>query len=121
MKTKINLILAMMFIGILSLSAEETKTEKFKVYGNCGMCEARIEKAVNAVEGVTSAQWDSETKMIEVSFDDAKTDLNKIQKAIANVGHDTELFTAKDEVYDKLHGCCQYDRPEKKAKDEIQE
>lgn len=121
MKTKINLILAMMFIGILSLSAEETKTEKFKVYGNCGMCEARIEKAVNAIEGVASAQWDSETKMIEVSFDDAKTDLNKIQKAIADVGHDTELFTAKDEVYDKLHGCCKYDRPEKKANDEIQE
>lgn len=121
MKTKIYLILAMMFIGIISLSAEETKTEKFKVYGNCGMCETRIEKAVNAIEGVASAEWDSETKMIEVTFEESKTDLNIIHKAIADVGHDTELYTAKDEVYDRLHGCCKYDRPDTKSKNENKE
>jgi len=34
-----------------------TKTETIKVWGNCDMCKARIEKAAK-VEGVTKANWD---------------------------------------------------------------
>ena len=78
------------------------KTEKIKVYGNCGMCESRIEKAVKAVDGVSKADWDKETKMLEVTFDDSKTDIHKVHMAVAAVGHDTDMHKAKDEVYDKL-------------------
>lgn len=99
-----------MGLGSLSLFAAPGKTEKFKVAGNCGMCETRIEKAANSVNGVTAADWNKETKMIEVSFDAAETDLDKIQKAIAKVGHDTEKFKADDETYDNLPGCCKYER-----------
>ena len=42
-----------------------------------------------------------ETKMIEVSFNAAETNIDKIQEAIAKVGHDTEKFRADDETYDK--------------------
>ena len=45
------------------------KTEKFEVKGNCGMCEKRIEKAALSVDGVLAADWDKETKMIDVKFD----------------------------------------------------
>ncbi len=90
----------------------QNSTEKFKVYGNCGMCESRIEKAAKSVEGVSSADWNKETKMIEVTFDSSKTDLDSIHKAIAKAGHDTELYRAGDEVYDGLPGCCKYDRAE---------
>lgn len=102
--------------GLLSLASAfgQPKTEKFKVYGNCGMCESRIEKAAKSVEGVSSADWNKETKMIEVSFDSSKTNLEKIQKAIAKVGHDTDQEKAADEVYNKLPGCCKYDRPKEK-------
>ena len=34
----------------------------------------------------------------------------KIQKAIASVGHDTELYSAKEEDYNNLHSCCKYER-----------
>ena len=78
------------------------KTEKFKVYGNCGMCENRIEKAAKSVEGVQSADWNKETKMMEVTFDDAKTDVHKVHMAIAKAGHDTEMHKATDEVYNEL-------------------
>jgi len=117
MKAKISLLVMIMFMGIITLSAKETTTEEFKVYGNCGMCEKRIETAVKSVDGVISADWDKETKMIDVSYDASKTDLEKIQKAITEVGHDTELYTAKDEVYNKLPGCCKYDRPEATSED----
>jgi len=113
MKTKISLITLLMFVGLMTYSSVESKTEKFKVYGNCGMCEARIEKAAKSVEGVSKADWDKETKMIEVTFDESKTNLHKIYEAIAEVGHDTKVHRAKDETYDNLPGCCKYDRPSK--------
>ncbi len=105
----------MMFIGI-SASAQETKTEEFKVFGNCGMCKSRIEKAAKSVEGVTSAEWDKETKMIKVSLDNAKTNVHKVHLAIAKVGHDTKMHKADDKVYEALHGCCLYERAKEEKK-----
>jgi len=99
-------------VALMSLSTAfgQVKTEKFKVSGNCGMCESRIEKAAMSVEGVTSADWSKETKLIEVSFDDAKTDVHQVHKSIASVGHDTEMHKADNEVYNSLPECCQYSR-----------
>jgi copper chaperone CopZ len=110
MKTKILSMLMLLGLGSLTLFASPEKTEKFKVAGNCGMCEARIEKAAKSVDGVTVADWDKKTKMIEVSFDIGETNVTKIQEAIADVGHDTELVKADDETYARLPGCCKYER-----------
>jgi copper chaperone CopZ len=109
MKTKVLGLVAMFLMTTAVVFAGE-KTEKFKVYGNCGMCETRIENAANAVDGVQSANWNKESKMIEVKFDDAKTDVHKVHMAIAKVGHDTEMHKAKESVYNDLPGCCKYDR-----------
>ena len=102
----------MLFALGFSVFAQNTKTEKFEVKGNCGMCESRIEKAAKSVDGVSSADWDKETKIVEVSFNPAKTDLKKIHESIAKAGHDTELHKASKKVYDKLPGCCKYNREE---------
>lgn len=112
MKTKVLSLAALFMLGAVSVFAGN-KTEKFNVKGNCGMCEKRIEKAASSVEGVQSADWNKESKMIEVKFDDAKTSTGAIEKAIAKVGHDTPHHKAKDEVYDKLPDCCKYERSEK--------
>ncbi|SFZ93069.1 Copper chaperone CopZ [Flaviramulus basaltis] len=81
----------------------------FGVRGNCGMCKNTIEKAANGVEGVANANWDVDKKKIDVSFDEAKTDVIAIHKAIAASGYDTEKVAANDEAYKGLPGCCQYD------------
>lgn len=94
----------------ISAFAQTAKTAEFEVKGNCGMCEARIEKAANSVEGVSSADWDRETKRIRISFDPGKTGIHKIHMAIAMAGHDTEMHRAPQEAYDKLPACCKYDR-----------
>lgn len=116
MKKKVLSLIAMFVLGTFTVFAGE-KTEKFKVKGNCGMCEKRIEKAANSVDGVQSADWNKESKMIEVNFDDAKTSTDKIEMAIAKVGHDTPHHKAKEEVYNELPGCCKYDRTEEKKED----
>lgn len=118
MKRRMLSLVTLFLMGTLAVFAGN-KTEKFKVYGNCGMCEKRIEKAALSVDGVLKADWNKDTKMMEVTLNDGKTDVQKVQKAIAKIGHDTNMFKATDEAYNDLPGCCQYDRSKEDAKKEI--
>jgi copper chaperone CopZ len=113
MKTKVLSLVSMFLLGT-SMVFAQAKTEKFEVKGNCEMCENRIETAAKSVDGVSEADWDKETKMLELSFDESKTSAQKVQMAISKVGHDTPMHKAKDEVYNALPGCCKYDRTEAK-------
>lgn len=114
MKSKVLSLVVMFVLGTLTVFAGE-KTEKFTVKGNCGMCEKRIEKAALSVDGVSKADWNKETKKIEVTLDDTKTTLDKVEVAIAKVGHDTPHHKATTEVYNELPGCCKYDRADEKS------
>ena len=89
--------------------AQRSQTEEIKVWGNCGMCEATIEKAAKSA-GATEADWNSETKVLTVSYRTNKTSADKIQQAIAATGYDTRDVKGSDEAYANLHGCCKYDR-----------
>jgi copper chaperone CopZ len=112
------LAFALIQLSVFAQSEDAVKTEtvEFKVFGNCGMCKSRIEKALN-VEGVESVNWDKETKMASVVFNSEKISEDKLHQLVAEVGHDTDKVTAKDETYSKLHGCCKYERPETKTHD----
>lgn len=110
------MLVAAFAMTCMTVSAQE-KTETFKVSGNCGMCKKKIEKAATT-DGVSTAVWDKNTKMITVTYDAAKISNAKIQQNIAAVGYDTEKIKADDKVYDKLPGCCKYDRDSKKDKKE---
>lgn len=96
---------------LVSCSNADT-TASFKVYGNCGMCQKTIEGALSEVEGVEEASWNMNTKMISVSYEKAKISEDQIKEKIAAVGYDTDSHRAKQETYDALHSCCQYERPE---------
>jgi copper chaperone CopZ len=118
---KLNLFLAVILAAAVNLSTygqaagqaaiktAAAKTETFKVFGNCEMCKARIEKAVKD-EGASAASWDTKTKMLTVTYDPSKTNRDKLSKKLASVGHDTEKYKAPDDVYNSLPACCHYDR-----------
>jgi hypothetical protein len=110
MKTQ-SLVLTTIFLFVFgSFSfAQNAKKESIKVWGNCGMCKKTIETAASKA-GASTATWDTETKMLSVSYDGKKTNAQKIQQAIAAAGYDTRDFSASDEAYNNLHSCCQYDR-----------
>lgn len=111
MKTR-SIVLSIMFLfGTVSLFAQNV-TKKFTVKGNCEMCEKRIETAAKAVDGVTLADWDKDTKIMEVTYDASKTSEDAVQLAIANAGHDTPMHKADPDVYNELPKCCQYSRDE---------
>ena len=108
---KILLFISVVLISV-SMYAQKPKYEKenFKVWGKCEMCKTTIEKAAKSVDGVKIARWNMVNGKMKVKFNPEKTDLEKIQQAIAFAGYDTELFKATDESYNKLHFCCKYER-----------
>jgi len=109
--------ISILFISDVAVQAQSSvrqepssvKTESFKVWGNCDMCKTRIEKAAKA-GGASSAEWSTKTKLLTVSFDPSKTNLDALSKKMASAGHDTEKYRADDKVYNSLPACCKYER-----------
>lgn len=91
-----------------------TKTETVKVYGNCSMCKATIEKAAYAKK-TAKAEWNEQTKLATITFDSRSTTLNAILKKIGLAGYDNQQFLAPDAAYNKLPACCRYERVLKKT------
>jgi len=114
MKTRILLWVVLSFLGLATVNAQQapnkSKKVTFVVGGNCEQCKARIEKAAYKVKGVKSANWDIKSGNMTLIFDERKCSEEDVQKAIAKVGHDAGKERADDEVYNKLHHCCLYER-----------
>ena len=84
----------------MGANAQNNKTQNIKVYGECVMCKKRIEKAAFSVEGVQSATWDENTKILTLTYNRSKKTVpENVQQKIVWAGHDTELYTATDAAY----------------------
>lgn len=113
--SKILMVVAVLLSTINAFAQiKNAKTETVKIYGNCDMCKATIEKAGN-VQKVSSVDWNKDTKMATLTYDSGKINQDEILKRIALAGYDNEKFRAPDDAYAKLPGCCQYDRAIKSA------
>jgi mercuric ion binding protein len=109
MKTlKIFLVAAVCLSATIAGHSQKTRTESFKVAGECGTCKKKIERAAKEA-GATYAAWDMHTKILKLSYN-AGTDVAAIQQRIANAGYDTPKYRATDAAYNSLDKCCQYDR-----------
>jgi periplasmic mercuric ion binding protein len=107
MKVKLFLVAFLCFLAS-SVFAQLT-SDSIKVYGNCGMCKKRIEKAVK-LNGVSYGSWNSETKELVLLYDENFVSKDMIEHAVADAGHDTEHLSADNKVYSKLPACCLYER-----------
>ena len=104
----------MILLVSFSMQAQEKKNNNAKydieVNGNCDMCKKRIEKAAFSISGVKSAEWHSEDLTLHLIINENKCSILDVEKAVALAGHDTEEVKATQEQFDKLHGCCMYER-----------
>ena len=109
------LIFLFLFFISTSVSAQNEKNKKsnFEVIGNCEICKKRIEKAALSLKGVKMASWDIPSNILSVIYNSNKISPEQIQSAVADVGHDTPLFKAPDNVYNELPMCCIYERKPK--------
>lgn len=108
-KTGLMAIALLLSVTAATAQIKNSKTETVKIFGNCGMCETNIEKA-GSLNKVAMVDWNKDSKMATITYDSKKTNSDEILKRIALAGYDSEKFSAPDDVYDNLHGCCQYDR-----------
>lgn len=107
----------LIFCGLaveVSANVEAPKKQEivFHVDGLCGMCESRIEGALD-VKGVVVADWERETGQMKVVFNPQLISEDEIHALINAAGHDTDKSRASDEQYASLHGCCKYRNMEK--------
>ncbi len=110
-KGKYSLVLSVLFmVSSGSQKLNKLKSETVHVYGNCGMCKKTTE-AAGYIDRIAQVEWSPKTKMASISYDSAQTTIDEILKRIAAAGYDSDEYRAPDEVYQNLHGCCQYERP----------
>jgi len=110
MKTTLLTLLATLVLSI-GHAQDRNKPVNFEVMGNCDMCKSRIERTAVKLKGVKTATWNPQTKEFKAIMDERKCSIEDIKKSIAEVGHDSEGFTAPQEVYDQLPECCKYRDP----------
>lgn len=103
-------IIVSLFTFSLSAAPLHNDTTTFKVYGNCEMCKKRIEKALLKNQNIKSVNWDVESKILTVVYNSHMTNIDAMHTIVADAGLDTDTLKATDKNYNKLPGCCQYDR-----------
>lgn len=108
----IKLLMSMTLLLSISTCFAEIKNAKVEtvhIYGNCSICKKTIESAAN-VKDIVQVEWNKDTKMAILTYDEKKTNQQEILKRIALAGYDSDIFLAPDNVYAKLESCCQYER-----------
>ena len=105
MKKSIVIMLITLFAAGQLAFAKSVVT-KFKVEGQCGECKERIEKALD-VKGISFAEWDKNTKMLTIRYNDARFSEDDIHKMVSDLGYSTSKKPANKVAEAKLPGCCQ--------------
>lgn len=108
---------SILLVAVLSMASslpsysqkKNLKTENIRVWGACEQCKDRIENTLIQY-GAYQANWNIKTNMLAVSYDSVRLSTSNIQEKLTSVGHDTEMWKADEMVYEKLPGCCQYER-----------
>ncbi len=72
----------------------------------CESCKGRVESALLALDGVSAAAMVVEDKSINVTYDAAKLDEQKIKVAISKTGFSAGDVPADPAAYDNLDDCC---------------
>ena len=57
---------------------------------HCPSCEMLLTDSLEELEGVSNAKADSKSGIVEVDFDESKTDIDKIKSVIIKEGYEAE-------------------------------
>ena len=100
------------FLLSFSLAFSQTKTDTFFVDGVCGMCKERIENSCIKIKGIKMVNWNVDSRILKVIYNEKKINLTDIHKFVASIGHDTKIEKAPEEIYNSLESCCKYRDPQ---------
>ncbi len=72
----------------------------------CGQCAKTIKAAVMKLDGVKSADVNTDTKLATIEFVPASLKVSDLEDAIVMAGYGANDKSANKEAYDKLPDCC---------------
>ena len=72
----------------------------------CGMCVARIDKALNGVDGILKYKVELDTYRVKVKYNTDKLSLQSIEQLISIAGYQANNLSADVDAYNKLSMCC---------------
>lgn len=91
----------------MSKKSSKLQTVKIQTSAQCEMCKTRIEETLAFEKGVKLSNLNLEDMIVTVSYNAKKTNVDKIRKAISNVGYQADEVLADPKAYEKLPACCQ--------------
>lgn len=97
MKTKINLIIILSFLIVTGVFAKKEKVT-FKVEMDCISCKQKIEKNIAFEKGVKDMDVSFKEKTVTITYDDSKTNVERLQKGFEKIGYKAEI--------QKTLACC---------------
>jgi copper chaperone CopZ len=89
-------------------------TSRIEVKANCKICKEKIEKTLD-IPGISHADWNKETKILTVRYNDKKVSLDDIHSMISKIGYSTNKVNANTKSQAQLMKCCQPKEPIKKC------
>ena len=106
MKTLMILFLLVVGFTTVTLAQSKKAEVKIKTSAVCNMCKKTIERDLSYEKGVKESSLDVESQVLTVVYNPEKTDVEKIRKALTNIGYDADSLTANPKAYDNLDDCC---------------
>lgn len=97
-------LLAILFFITIRVLAD-VKAERIKLKLD-DVCFEKVEEVAETIEGVMETHWDEETGELEIIYEQDKTNLLKIEKAISEAGYDTPRYKAPEEAAAKVLDSC---------------
>ena len=96
------------FAGALALVGQDKKKPKndketvvFDVSMTCENCQKRIEKNIAFEKGVTDLKVNLEKKTVEIEYKKSQTTVEKLQKAIEELGYEVKIHKDEPKKEDK--------------------
>ena len=106
------LLFALILVSTV-LFAKNT-TSRIEVKANCEICKEKIEKTLD-IPGISHADWNIETKILTVRYNEKKVSISDIHSMISNIGYATNKVNANIDSQAQLMKCCQPKEPVKKC------
>lgn len=113
MKTIITFVISFLFLFVFSfhsnaITNNERVTVEINLAGNmlCKMSSSIIKKSLHKVDGVKKIDIDVNAKTVTIDYDDSKTNLTALEKALTKAGFNANDKEADMAGYDSLPKCC---------------
>jgi hypothetical protein len=105
MKKLLLLILFMAWFSGMAFSQKKV-TVKIKTSAECDMCKTRLESNLIYEKGVKFCKLDVPSKVLSITYNSEKTNLENLKKSISMLGYDADELAADTAAYNKLPECC---------------